>query len=197
MSSVFAMDVPEEIGGASDYMTEPGAFHFLVTDIRNGKKRNGDILSGFSVELEAVTGNEKGKKVNLDLRNGELSHKDHGEMCRRKQAAFLIAANVISPTQLGQKGVKVDLESARGAQLCAELELGEPSATTGRRYLDIRFANFYHLDDPRAEKIAKDAMAMEIIPASLRRKAEYFDSIAGNKTQKSKSALSDEEFDNL
>jgi len=204
MSMGFVMDVPEDVGGDSDFMTEPGAFHFLVTDVRNGKDSKGEMLSGFSVELEAITGKEKGKKVNLNLYNGELTHKDGGEMSRRKQAAFLIAADVLRVDQIGKKGVQVDLEAAKGSQICADLELGDPSEKTGKRYLRIRFANFFHIDDPRAEKIVKDAETLGIIPGSMRHKPEYFAPLLGHrgkdghdkKTSGGK-PINDEEFSDL
>lgn len=195
MANVFTMDAPEEIGGAGNFMTEPGAFHFLVTDIRAGEDRRGEILNGFSVELQARTGNEIGKTLNLKLRNGELTHKDGGEMCRKKQAAFLIAANVITPDQLGQKGVQVDLDKAKHQQICAELELGDPSESTGKRYLDVRFTNFYHVDDPRAKSIPKAADELALIPADRRRKPEFFEKLSGHHA--AKPAVTDDDLTDL
>lgn len=183
MSNEFVMDMPEDVAsGGGNFLTKPGAFHFIVTDIRAGQMHNGDMLDGFSVELQARSGEETGKSVNVNLRNGQLTHKDGGEMCRKKQAAFLIAANVIQPSQLGQRGVKIDLDVARGQQMCAELELGDPDAK-GRRWLDVRFSNMYHVDDPRAANIQKCDEELSLIPSNLRHPPEFFESLVAKKAK--------------
>lgn len=174
----FALDVPEDLaGGSGDFMDKPGKYHFIVTDIREEKDRKDEYLDGFSIEIEARAGTDEtqiGKKLDLNLINGQETHKDGGEMCRRKQAAFLIAANLVSPSDLGKKGVQIDLDKARGAQICAEMALGKPSATTGNRYLDVKGASYWHVDDPRAAEVPKAKDELSLIPEPYRHKPEFF-----------------------
>ena len=190
----FTFDAPESLEG-STYMDKPGRFHFLVTDVREGRLPKGDQgIEGFSVELEALAGSEPsqvGKKTNIVLRNGQPGHQDGGAMCRRKQAAFLIAANLLTPSGLGRSGYDLDLEKARGAQIIAELELGDEQSN-GKRYLELAYANIYHVDDPRAQPVPKAEESLGSIPEAFRHVGDeaYFAPLMPKQQQASAAAAS-------
>lgn len=193
----FSMEAPEDLGAPSDYMHEPGTFHFVVSDIREGKMANGEMLrnGGFSVELTARTGNEVDKKINLNFNNGDLTHKDKGEFARRKQASFLVASNLITPDQLGKR-IDVELKNAIGHQVVAELELEEPN-DKGKQYLNLRFSNIFHVDDPRVS-VAKSEPDLKMIPEQFRRKPEFFDALLKKPSSNgSKPKVEDKDFEGL
>lgn len=169
---MFSFEAPEDLGGESEYLKQEGQYHVVVTDVREGQNHKGEMIHGFSVEFTALAGPEVGKKLNLNFKNGEATHKDGGKMAAKKQAAFLIATNCIEPNQLG-KQVNIDLEAARGQQFCIDLENGQPNEKWNV-FLNLRFANCWHVDDPAASKVAKDEKSLAVIPANLRRKPEYF-----------------------
>lgn len=189
MSSTISFDAPEEISGGGNFLTEPGSYHLLIKDIRAGQNGSDDMVDGIWTELEVLAGEHAGKKITMTLYNGNISHKDSGEFARKKQAAFLIAANILTPAQLGQK-VSIDVSQGNGHQVCCVLELGQPSAKTGKRYLEIHYTDVFHVDDPRAEKIAKDADGLALIDAQFRRAADFFAPLVAKKTPANGSAKS-------
>lgn len=193
----FEFDAPDQDDmqqGASNYLEAPGIYHAMVTAVYEGTqppKANGEakVMDGFSCTLDILAGTVKGqdgKIANLRFWNPKLTSKDGGKFARKKQAAFLIATGVIAPDQLGKR-VSVDLKNAAGQQVVLKLELGEKS-DEGKQYLDLAFTDIWHIDDPRAAACPKDEKAVGLIPKEMRRSAEYFAAIAGEKKSSSGNA---------
>lgn len=172
--STFEMDTAEDMEtGGGEYMDAPGRYHFAVNGVFPDKMPNSDDLlknGGFSIEFVCLAGTDPSqvqKKTNIIFNNGHDSHKDGGKMCRQKQTAFCIAANLLTPSDLGKKGVKIELEKALGAQMVVEMELGD-ERPNGKRYLELAYSNIYHVDDPRAKDVPKDEAMLKAIPDAYR-----------------------------
>lgn len=189
----FEMEVPEDLGNSGgNFLRKPGTYHCTVTQVYEGlapKSKSGEqkIIDGFSVVLDVLEGTVKtelGKVANVTFFNGKLTSKDQGRFARLKQSSFLVATNVIQPSQRGQK-VQVDLEKAVNQQLIVTFE-EDPESTNdaGEHYLRIAGASTYHVDDPRCAGIPKHAGSIALIPKQFRHDANWFDQLKTSQDSK-------------
>lgn len=175
----FEMDAPDadtmDKGGT--YLATPGTYHFKIDHVdEHPVGRDKQLLDGFRVELSVLDGPrdtdgnclEASKKIDITFFNPKLNSKDNGEFARRKQAAFLIAAGLIDNSKLGQR-VSVELSHAINRQLVAEVERGTDEHGQPKKFLELAFANIYHVDDPKAASCPKNAKALALLPKELRR----------------------------
>lgn len=179
MSTGFSFDAPEDTGGSGKFLDQPGTYHMAVMSVQDGLTAKGEPMvgGGFTVHLSALAGTVKDqeeRELSLSFFNGKLDSKDQGEFARKKQAAFLIATDLMRPDQLGSKGLSINLESAVGRQVIASLEQGKDKNGAPTKFLSLAFANIYHVDDPRAKDFPKSPAALAILPKSLRHDAAYF-----------------------
>jgi hypothetical protein len=169
------MEMPEqeELMGGGNFLGVAGSFHLQVTHVDEQPVSNeGKAIDGFKVEFSVLGGPEAGKKTDLIFWNPKSTGKDGGLWARKKQGAFLVASGLVDESKCGQQ-VNVELAHATNRQVVAELEFGEEGAK-GRKFLQLAWANIYHVDDPRASGVAKDAKALLMLPAALRRTADSF-----------------------
>lgn len=206
----FVIDAPETLGGESAYLKDAGTFHLAVTGVFEGTMPpNKDGLAspmksgGFSTTFEVLEGEHKGKKCNLLFGNGDLSHRDKGMMARKKQAAFLIACDVIKPDDLGKQGLAVELQEALGSQVVAKLETEAYKDNEGKDQVRVQllYDNVYHVDDPRIAKIPKDKTSIDSIPKENRHPIEYFAKLTQRQAPKApapvQSRVTDEDLDGI
>lgn len=173
MPTAFDMPSQEDMATGGNYLDEPGTYHLQITHVDEQPTSKGSTaIDGFRIELSVVEGPQKDKETDIIFFNPKQSSKDQGKWARNKQAAFLIAAGLVTEQQLGQR-VEIDLKAAEGRQVIAELELGQADAK-GKRFLELAWANIYHVDDPRVATAAKNAAALGLIPKSLRRDPASF-----------------------
>ena len=173
----FAMETTPDIGGsASDqYLNEPGTYHLVVTSVGENEGPKGNPIDGFTVGLSVLDGTAKGQKdksTNLCLFSPDQSKSDKSqEWARKKQTAFAIASGLVDLKKLGGK-IQIDLQTAVGRQIVATFEHDDSG-----KYMQLSYANIYHVDDPRAANFPKDKEALAIIPKDLRKDATYFASL--------------------
>lgn len=173
MPTAFDMPSQEDMATGGNYLAEPGTYHMQITHVDEQPTSKGSTaIDGFRIELSVLEGQHKDKETDIIFFNPKQSGKDGGKWARNKQAAFLIAAGLVTEQQLGQR-VEIDLKSAEGRQVVVELELGEAN-DKGRQFLQLAWANIYHVDDPRVATVAKNAAALGIIPKQLRRDPASF-----------------------
>ena len=203
------MRAPDSMGGQSTYLehneANQGHYLMIVTVGHEGSYKLKDELKqmdGFSFECEVVGGPNAGKSYSLRLWDGKINAKDEGAMAFRKQFAALIATDVCKPDQLGQE-FECDPTEAEGALFIIELELGLAS-TDGKRYLEPKYSNIYHVDDPRVAHIKMDdeqKKRIEGIKATYRHPKEYFAPLMASKERGSSDAAKSEskklDFDDL
>lgn len=198
----FVIDTTEEVGGsASDlYLQQPGTYHCVITGVQEGRGPKGNPINGFMVELSVLDGTVEGQKEkqhNLLLFSPDLSKSASSqEWSKKKQTAFVVAAGLLDLSRLGQR-VEIDLQQAVGRQIVLTFQENEHE---GRKNLELAYANIYHVDDPRAIKFPRDKESLALVPKSLRKPAEYFDSLlkkSNGTPAKPQSRLSDDDLNDL
>lgn len=168
----FVYDAPEDFGGDGDFLTEPGTYHLLIQDVKvnetqGGKPHPGCVVFELAVLAGTVEGQED-KTLKLAFFPPKLDSKDQGAFARRKQGAMFVAAGLMRPDQKGQR-VAFDPRSAIDRQIVATFEKGQDE-----KYLDLRYSDVWHVDDPRAAKYPKSAEAIRLIPTEQRHGESYF-----------------------
>lgn len=147
----------------------PGRYHLIVdyaeenpTD-RNGQPRP-DVMYevGFKIVGAANPAHVDKKIDQISFFAPKGTEKDGGVFIRKKSDRFLLAVNLLQPDDIG-KSKSINLAQAAGQQLCAEFALSE------KGYMQIAFANIYHVDDPEAADIPKNEKLLTIIDPSCRR----------------------------
>lgn len=176
MSYDFDAPEAEEMGRSSEgnFLAKPGQYHLTIANVAEGVGPKGKPIDGFCVTVLVLTGTspgQKGKVANIMFFAPKLSSKDGGAFLRRKMTAFGIAANLIDPSALGKR-VSLELKDAINHQVIAKFESSK--ADDGREYIDLAYADIWHVDDPRCETVPKDASAITLIPREFRRGREWF-----------------------
>lgn len=200
----FDFEMPEDLGPESNFLSQPGTYHCLITEVKENQGPKGNPIDGFTLGLDILGGTVEGqehKVFNLTLFNANLTGTEKGQkMSRQKQAALLIAANLVDPTRLGQR-VSINLQSAAQQQIVCHLVKDERSE---EGYLQLNYADLWHVDDPRANGIQKNERALAMIPKDRRHDAAWFESLkkAGQKSnpqqqQKPATAAAGVNFDDL
>ena len=176
--SGFEMDMPEDFDVGSSFLSEPGTYHVVVLHVdEQPVGRNSQLLDGFRVDfavLDGTVAGQKDKQCELMFFRPKMTDKNNGEFAKRKQGRFALATGIIPKAEPGQR-VTVDLQQAAGRQLVIEVER-QTDQQTGQptKFLQLAWANIYHVDDPAVAKIPKDAVALSLLPAGLRKKPEDF-----------------------
>ena len=194
----FAMETTEDIGGSGSdqYLNEPGTYHMIVTSVAENEGPKGNPIVGFTVGLSVLDGTAKGQKdksTNLCLFSPDQSKSDKSrKWARMKQTAFVVASGVLEPSKLGGK-VQINLQTAVGRQIVATFESDDSG-----KYMQLSYANIYHVDDPRAANFPKDKEALAIIPKDQRKDAAYFASLmTKGESTKTASRLSNSDLADL
>lgn len=149
-------DMPEqdELNSGANYLDVEGRHLLQITHVdEQPTSREGKALAALKVSLSGAAGPHAGKTVDLYFYEPKSSSKDGGKWARNKRAAFAIASGLIDESKLGQQ-VTIDVQAAVNRMVVCELEFGEPNAN-GRKFLDLKFANIYHIDDPRVADFMK------------------------------------------
>ena len=178
-------DAPEDVAGeGGNFLSEPGIYHVIITEIKDGKGPKDNPIDGFTFEMDILGGNVEGcsgKKHRECLFAPDMSKNESSQLSsRRKLAAFFIATNVMTPDQLG-KPTKIDVPSANGMQLVIEFERQmDLDESTGKwdkptKFLRIAYSNIYHVDDPDVKGIPKNEDALGMIDENFRHDAKWFD----------------------
>jgi hypothetical protein len=184
------LDAPEDIGSDSIFLSHTedniGLHLMIVCEAHEDQKQTKEGLKAFdgiSFVCECVGGKGNGKRFNLDLLDGKMTHKDEGKSSKAKQAAMLIATDVMAPEHLG-KAISYETTDAEGSLFFVDLALGDPG-DNGKRYLNVNYSNIYHVDDPRVKKYKLDKLQEERIKAiskDFRHDEKYFESLLKKKT---------------
>jgi hypothetical protein len=168
----FEYDAPDTLE-SGNFLRTPGSYHLQVLDVEEQPTNSrGELMNGFRVNASVLHGTactpdgqctEKGKTVDIMFFNGKLTDKDQGKFARQKQGKFFTAIGLFSTENCGKK-VQIDLQAAIGRQFVAALELD----SRDERYLQLRYADIHHVDDPAVKGIPKDEAALAVLPKELR-----------------------------
>lgn len=167
----------EEMTGGGAYLDQPGWFHLLINEVRDGCGPNGSPIDGFTIECEVLAGTAEGcagKKVGLTVWKPNLARGEKSiAMSRRIASAFFVATDLVNPNLLG-KAASIDANDAQGKQFVAELAIQKDKDGNPTKFLQFHYSEIYHVDDPEVEKTPKDAEALNIIAQQFRHPADYF-----------------------
>lgn len=173
----FEFDAPEKLDPDSNFLTEPGTYHFAVLRVdEQPTNKDGRPIDGFRVHCCALDGTSPGqqkKEIELMFFAPKMSDKNNGEFAKRKIARFAIATGIMPEATPGQR-VTIDLQQAAGRQFAAEVEHGTTQDGEKTKFLQLAWANVWHVDDPAVAKVPKDKAALALLPAALRKKPEDF-----------------------
>lgn len=173
---MFELETPEadQMSGGK-YLSEPGFYHFLVDEVRDGEGPKGGAIDGFGVQLSVLAGDHKGEKIDLTFWKPKMSASEKSQnMDRRKNTAFAIATNLFNPNELGKK-VEIDLQAAGGQQIIAEVaKQTNADGEESDKFLQLHYASVYHVDDPEVAKLPKNADMLAFLEPEQRRSEEFF-----------------------
>jgi hypothetical protein len=171
-----AVKTSETVQGGAERLGEPGWYHMMVNhaDINS---RKGEPIDGFRVEFAVQHGSESGKTFEKTFFNPRLSDSEKAQAwAARKQTALLIAAGFMTESQLASD-VDFDTDDMMGRQVVIHLVPDDQEQNRGKGYLDLAFADIFHVDDPRVaeKKIALNPQVLGLLPPALRRDPKSFD----------------------
>lgn len=169
--------------GGGNWIDKPGTYHLVITatDEEPVSKRDKKLIDGFKVDFQSVEGTvrdadgkftEAGKTLDIVFFNPKITDKNEGLFARQKQAAFFIAAGLMTEGQLGGQEIDIDLAKAVGRNVIATLE--EEKTDDGKSFIRLSYADIFHIDDPRASKFPRNERALSLIPAEHRREPKSF-----------------------
>lgn len=177
---------PEEMagGGGGTYLDQPGTYHLLIQEVRDGCGPKGNPIEGFSIECEVLAGTTEdcaGKKIGLTVWKPNLAGSEKQiAMEKRIGAAFFIAGDLINPNQLGKSGA-VDPNNSQGRQFVAKLVRSKKDGEE-TKFLQFNYSDIYHVDDPEVAGVPKCAEGLAVVPKDRRHKEDYFTYKAKKKT---------------
>ena len=162
--------------GGGNWLTLPGTYHGVITHAdEHPVNAKGESLDGFRITVQALEGTprdesgkfaERDRTVDLMFWHPKLTDKNEGMFARQKQAKFFLATGLMSEQQLGNE-IDIDLEDAIGRQVIFTLE--EQEGKTGRSFLQLHFADIWHVDDPDTSSYPKCQKSISLIAKPLRR----------------------------
>lgn len=171
------MDMPEKMEQEGNFLAEPGTYHFAVLAVdEQPTSKDGRPLDGFKVHccaMDGTTAGQQKREIELMFFAPKMSDKNNGEFAKRKMARFAAACGILPAATPGAR-VSVDLQQAAGRQFVAEVERGTDAAGNPTKFLQLAWANIYHVDDPAVAQVPKDAAALGLLPATLRKTAADF-----------------------
>lgn len=159
----------DDYSSGGNFLSEPGTYHLCITDIdENPTKRDGSLIdnAAFRVGLSVLDGTTEGQKektTDLTFFYPKPTDKDEGKFRRKQIDRFFLAAGLLAESDKGAEK-EIDLSDAVGRQIVAKLE---PSSNG--KYLQLAFADVYHVDDPAVKDIPKSAVALRLVPSSQRK----------------------------
>jgi len=171
---------PQPAAAGSDYVTRPGWYHAIIQDALEGVRPDGQPFAGFVLVLAILDGEprdgdacaEADRVYTLYLGNPAPTHKDGGKFFLRRQTAALLAADLITPEQLGGS-VDVELAQAKHRQILVRLV--SDTRPDGRTFMVLGGTDVCHVDDPRAAECPKLTVALGAIPPERRHGPEWFE----------------------
>lgn len=179
--------------GGGNWLIQPGTYHAVVTHSdEEPTNAKGEMLDGFRITFQALEGTVKGedgkfterdKTIDLVFFNGKLTDKNEGLFARQKQGKFFIATGLLTDEQLGTE-VDINLENAIGRQVVMTLE--EQDGKGDRKFLQLHFADIWHIDDPAAASYPKCQKSVKLIPTAHRRDPKTFEKKNGTTATKPK-----------
>jgi len=175
------VEQPESIDGGGNFINKPGVYHCVVTAVdENPAKEDGTPIDMLKVGVSCLTGtNPEQKDRTFELKLWHPKPDDKNDMAKKKQTRFCLATSLLGQHQPGQRAT-VEPCDALGRQLVLKLTWqrvkakdkdGKDVWIDSDQYVDLHFADIWHIDDPEVAKtgVVLDAASLKMIPAALRK----------------------------
>lgn len=172
-------------GNAVDYLREPGTYHLLIKQYKEGLSSKDEPMDGSTIEMTVLDGNvsdQQKKEVSVTLWHLRIdkSIEEQG-VTQRALTNFFIASNVIEdPAKLGDE-IEIDPTLSEGHQIVMKLARPRKKGENGKyvedmesKFLQINFSDIWHVDDPEVAKIPKNDRAIKMIDPKFRHDAAWF-----------------------
>lgn len=189
-----------------NFVDEPGTYHVHVVDVKDGQGPKGEPIEGFTVSCEVLAGTVEGcanKVTDLTFFAPRLDAKESQILLtKRRNAAFCLATNLVDPSSLGSRK-EVDVSEANTQQFIVSLERQmDKNEETGKydvpgKFLRVRFADIWHVDDPDAKDYPKNQDALKMIDQKHRHGEEWFGFKESKKQPQPAAVASSVDYSNL
>lgn len=172
-------DGSDFFGGESQHLKAPGTYHFLISHAsEQPTSAKGALIPNAILQLQLTVADGPQKDKTLDMTffglKADASAKAK-EWHNRKLIRIAYAAGLIGNANIMGKIGPIEFTQAKGRQVVMTVDQREDKEGVKQEYLDMVFANVWHVDDPSAPKDAvKNAGLVNLLPAGLRRTPEYF-----------------------
>lgn len=163
-------------------LTTPGWYHANITKVNetdrlDGIEIHGTVLAGKPEDASVTEFIDSSFKITLkyaDASKGESSQ----EFANARLTAFLIAADLIAASQLGQP-VDVNEQAAVGRHVLVHLRWGQKKVGTDPKtgkdlyednppWVELAFKDILHIDDPDGANVPKNIAALKFVPPACR-----------------------------
>jgi len=164
----FEMDAPESMDTGANFLEQPGWYHLSVGNIdQQPTNREGMPIDALKVNCHVLDGEhkeQKGKSFGMMLFHPKMSDKNNGEFAKKRIARFFDSV-CVGTVSNGRISVTDDeMDAAGGRQFVAKVKKSDNSD-----YMELSFADIYHVDDEAVKAVPKDQAALDLLPANLRR----------------------------
>lgn len=141
--TIQGLNQTEFAGGG--YLQNEGVFTFCVTECKDGEYVTGKAIKGggLGIGLKVQDGPFANQIVGCSAGNPSPTHKDGGKFAQRRMVRFLVAANVVKPSQLNGTDIDFNPADAVHAFLVAEVVKGK-----NNDFLELKGDRVWHVDDP-------------------------------------------------
>jgi hypothetical protein len=188
--AVMEFDAPENQEQDAAFLEQPGKYHCQVVWIEEEpRKQDGSMIANavfraHCTVLDGTVAGQRGKECNLMFFAPKLTDKDNGEMAKKKILFFAQSigcasvANGKMVIKFGPEVGEADYDEgdehigslhARGRQFVVEVEKDREG-----KYVTMRYANVWHVDNPVVKDVPKDKAALGLLPPTLRKAAKDF-----------------------
>jgi hypothetical protein len=176
------MQTTETTQGEGGGLREPGTFHVVINDVREGESQKGKEINGVTVTFEVLDGTVKGQQGKTHTESFFMptaqDNEKNADMKLRKLTAMAIAGNVLQPTQLGTEA-DIPFASMVGKQMVVkfdnQMEMdGEGDYTIPSKYIRVSYSDFFHIDDPAVSAVPKNAEAVSLVDKADRHPEPWF-----------------------
>jgi hypothetical protein len=162
------MPITHSVGNdlsSGSLLREPGWYHLVVDAATDTPTKAGGVPIAeamFQVTCKVCAGTAPGtrdKSINITI----FHPKPDKDFSKKKVDRMLAALGVVKPGDEG-KEFSFEADDLLGRQFIANLEPSQDG-----KYLQVAWADTFHVDDPEVANHPKDAVMLSLIPASLRR----------------------------
>jgi hypothetical protein len=175
-SGGFAYDEPEDLNG-SPWLSKAGLFHVTVMEQDpQPTNANKERLDGLRVKFGVLAGSDPtqaDKQSDQLFFRGKATDKDGGKFANLKLHKLFCATGLKNGLNPG-KQTSVNTADMVGRQCVIEIEAKPDNKNPSIIRHQIKGDRIFHIDDPEVAGVPKNADALAMIPAELRRSPSSF-----------------------